>query len=102
MPDFFQGDEPWPVEDYPPKTPEGQKKIQEWFGGFANPANHVPKFIKVAKAVKEEGAEFVLGYGYCWGGKVVINSGNQPDTPFDAVSIVHPAYVFALRQFLPL
>lgn len=95
MPDFFEGDEPWPLDRFPPKTDEDKKKLQEWFGGFANPANHVPKFIKVAQAVKDEGAEFVLGYGYCWGGKVCINAGNQPGTPFDAVSIVHPAMLAA-------
>ena len=91
MPDFFEGDKPWPVDRFPPSTDEDKKKFQEWFGGFANPANHIPKLIKVAQAVKEEGAEFVLGYGYCWGGKVCINAGNQSGTPFDAVSIVHPA-----------
>ncbi|KAJ3556318.1 hypothetical protein NM688_g2094 [Phlebia brevispora] len=91
LPDFFEGDEPWPLDKFPPKTPEDKKKLQEWFGGFANPKNHVPKLNAVGKAVKEDGAEFVVAYGYCWGGKVVIVAGTQPDTPFDAVSIVHPA-----------
>ncbi|KAF7798633.1 hypothetical protein EIP86_009856 [Pleurotus ostreatoroseus] len=91
LPDFFEGDEPWPLEKFPPKTDEDKKKLQEWFGGFANPANHVPKLNAVGKAVKEDGAQFVAAYGYCWGGKVVMVTGFQPDTPFDAVSIVHPA-----------
>ncbi|PSS37124.1 hypothetical protein PHLCEN_2v997 [Hermanssonia centrifuga] len=91
MPDFFEGDEPWPVDNFPPTTDEDKKKFQAWFGGFANPANHVPKLINVAKTLKEEGAEFVVAYGYCWGGKVSIVAGTQEGTPFDAVSIIHPA-----------
>ena len=38
-----------------------------------------------------EGAEFIVAYGYCWGGKVVAAAGSQPDSPFSAVSSVHPA-----------
>lgn len=91
MPDFFDGDEPWPLDKFPPKTDEDKKKLQEWFGGYANPANHVPRFTKVAQALKDEGVQFVLGYGYCWGGKVVIKAGAQSNTPFDAISIIHPA-----------
>ena len=91
MPDFFEGDEPWPVDNFPPKTDADKKKFQEWFGGFANPANHVPKLIKVGQALKDEGAEFVVAYGYCWGGKVVISAGPQAASPFSAVSSVHPA-----------
>jgi dienelactone hydrolase len=91
MPDFIEGDEPWPLDKFPPKTDEDKKKLQEWFGGFANPANHIPKLIEVGKALKEEGAEFVAVYGFCWGGKIVIKAGGEPDSPFDAVSIVHPA-----------
>lgn len=91
MPDFFEGDEPWPVDNFPPTTPEDQKKLGEWFGGFANPGNHVPKLNKVAQALKDEGADFVIGYGYCWGGKVVVNGGIQPGNPFSAVSEIHPA-----------
>lgn len=67
MPDFFEGSEPWPLDKFPPTTDEDKKKLQEWFGGFANPANHVPKLAKVGEALKAEGAEFVVAYGYCWG-----------------------------------
>ena len=55
---------------------------------FANPANHVPKLIKVGQQLKSEGAEFIVAYGYCWGGKVVASAGSQPDSPFSAVRIV--------------
>ena len=67
LPDFFEGDKPWDLDNFPPKTDEGKKKLQEWFGGFANPANHTPKLIKVAEQLKKEGAESVVAYGYCWG-----------------------------------
>lgn len=67
LPDFFEGDEPWPLDRFPPKTEEDKKKLQEWFGGFANPNNHVPKLIEVGKAAKKDGAEVVVAYGYCWG-----------------------------------
>lgn len=95
MPDFFEGDEPWSLDKFPPSTDEDKKKFQEWFGGFANPANHIPKLIKVGQALKDEGAEFVVAYGYCWGGKVVISTGSKEDSPFGAVSIVHPAMLSA-------
>ena len=91
MPDFFEDNEPWSLERFPPSTDEDKKKFQEWFGGFANPANHVPKLIKVGQALKDDGAEFVVTYGYCWGGKVTINAGFQESTPFGAVSSIHPA-----------
>lgn len=67
MPDFFEGDEPWPLDRFPPSTDEDKKKFQEWFGGFASPANHIPKLIKVGEALKADGADFVVAYGYCWG-----------------------------------
>ncbi|KIP08540.1 hypothetical protein PHLGIDRAFT_69188 [Phlebiopsis gigantea 11061_1 CR5-6] len=54
LPDFFEGDEPWPLEKFPPTTPEDQKKLQEWFGGFANPANHVPNMLSADDAAKLE------------------------------------------------
>ena len=114
LPDFFDGDEPWPLDKFPPKTDEDKRKLQEWFGGYANPKNHVPRLIEAGKAVKDDGASFVVAYGYCWGmyslwehhrknteqrgssslfigGKVVMVAGSQPDTPFGAVSIIHPA-----------
>ncbi|KAI0344107.1 hypothetical protein BDW22DRAFT_1355401 [Trametopsis cervina] len=95
MPDFFEGDEPWPLDRFPPSTDEDKKKFQEWFGGFASPANHIPKLIKVGEALKADGADFVVAYGYCWGGKVVIKSGAEANTPFSAISIIHPAMLSA-------
>lgn len=67
MPDFFEGHEPWPLSKFPPKTDEDKKKYQEWFGSVADPAKRIPRLIKAGETLKEDGAEFVVGYGYCWG-----------------------------------
>ena len=67
MPDFFEPGEPWPVDQFPPKTDEEKQKLQEFFGGIANPHQSVEKALSVAKALKAEGVEFVGLYGYCWG-----------------------------------
>lgn len=67
MPDFFEPGEPWPTDKFPPKTDEEKTKLQEFFGGLANPQEAVAKAIEVAKSLKAEGAEFVGIYGYCWG-----------------------------------
>ncbi|KAI0724185.1 hypothetical protein C8T65DRAFT_625701 [Cerioporus squamosus] len=91
MPDFFEPGEPWPVDQFPPKTDEEKAKLQQFFGGIANPGNAVEKAINVGKALKSEGVEFVGLYGYCWGGKVTILSGSKEGTPFGAVASIHPA-----------
>ena len=67
MPDFFEPGEPWPVDQFPPKTDEEKKKLQEFFGGIAKPTDAVAKLINVAKTLKSEGVEFVGTYGFCWG-----------------------------------
>lgn len=67
MPDFFEGHEPWPLDKFPPKTEEDKQEFQKWFGSVADPARHIPRVIQIGETLKEDGAEFVLGYGYCWG-----------------------------------
>ncbi|KAI0735540.1 Alpha/Beta hydrolase protein [Earliella scabrosa] len=91
MPDFFEPGEPWPVDQFPPKTDEEKQKLQEFFGGIANPQQSVEKALNVAKALKAEGVEFVGLYGYCWGGKVTILAGSSEKTPFSAIASIHPA-----------
>ena len=73
MPDFFEPGEPWPVDKFPPQG-EDKKKLQEFFGGLAKPADAVAKLINVARTLKSEGVEFVGAYGFCWGSFVFILS----------------------------
>ncbi|RPD58387.1 hypothetical protein L227DRAFT_550640 [Lentinus tigrinus ALCF2SS1-6] len=91
MPDFFEPGEPWPVDEFPPKTNEEKAKLQQFFGGTANPGNAKQKALNVGNALKSEGVEFVGLYGYCWGGKVTTLAGSAEDTPFGAIAEIHPA-----------
>lgn len=90
MPDFFEKGEPWPVDQFPPKTDEEKQKLQDFFGGIANPKENSAKLVAFGETLKKDGAKFVGTFGFCWGGKVIMLAG-QGDTPFDAISIVHPA-----------
>jgi len=94
MPDFFENGGPWPVDNFPPKTDEDKKKLQEFFGGIASPGDNSTKLADFAKTLKKDGVKWVGTYGFCWGGKVVMLAGQDP-TEFDAVSIVHPAMLSA-------
>jgi len=95
MPDFFEPGEPWPADRFPPQTDEDKVKLQQFFGGVANPQQSVQKLLEVGKALKSEGAKFVGTFGFCWGGKVTILAGSAASTPFDAVSAIHPAMLSA-------
>ncbi|KZS90326.1 alpha/beta-hydrolase [Sistotremastrum niveocremeum HHB9708] len=93
MPDFFEPDEPFPSENFPPTTEEGKQALQAFFGGPANIGNTIPKVKKVAEQLKADGATQVGAYGFCWGAKVVTLTGT--DTTFDAVASIHPAMLAA-------
>ncbi|OCH92727.1 hypothetical protein OBBRIDRAFT_791027 [Obba rivulosa] len=95
MPDFFEPGEPWPADKFPPQTDEEKAKLQEFFGGIANPQTAVQKLIEVGRALKSDGSVFVGTFGFCWGGKVTILAGSDATTPFDAVSAIHPAMLSA-------
>ncbi|TRM60163.1 hypothetical protein BD626DRAFT_505685 [Schizophyllum amplum] len=94
MPDFFEPDAPYPIDQFPPKDEEGQKKLQSFFGSTAAPPKATGNLTQFAKKLKEDGKTKVFAYGFCWGGKVVISAGGE-GTPLDAVSIVHPAMLSA-------
>ncbi|KIY67433.1 dienelactone hydrolase [Cylindrobasidium torrendii FP15055 ss-10] len=92
MPDYFEDSAPYPLSKFPPSTPEEQKEFQAFFGGAANPPQHVAKSLAFGKVLKSVNNYKNLGlYGFCWGGKIAILSGSTDDTPYNAVSIVHPA-----------
>ncbi|KAJ7102314.1 hypothetical protein B0H15DRAFT_814111 [Mycena belliarum] len=90
MPDFFEPDQPFPNENFPPTTDEGKKALQDFFGGTANPPAAIKKLTAFGQNLKSSGAKKIGAYGFCWGGKVTLLGGGD-STPFDSVSIVHPA-----------
>ncbi|KAJ7071488.1 Alpha/Beta hydrolase protein [Mycena amicta] len=90
MPDFFEPNQPFPAENFPPTTDEGKQALQDFFGGTASPPAAVQKLVAFAEHLKANGAKKVGAYGFCWGGKVTLVAGG-PSSPLDAISIVHPA-----------
>ncbi|KII86382.1 hypothetical protein PLICRDRAFT_43972 [Plicaturopsis crispa FD-325 SS-3] len=94
MPDFFEPDPPFPSSKFPPSTDEDKAALQAFFGGTASPPKAIEKLTKFGETLKSDGAAKVGVYGFCWGGKVTISAGGA-GTPFDAVSIVHPAMLSA-------
>ncbi|KAJ9094008.1 hypothetical protein QFC20_006988 [Naganishia adeliensis] len=89
MPDFLQGN-PWPVDQFPPKTDEQKEKLQQFFGTTANPQERLKETVEIAKALQSEGYTSIGLYGFCWGGKVAMLAGSHSEL-FTGVSIVHPA-----------
>ncbi|THV06104.1 hypothetical protein K435DRAFT_744436 [Dendrothele bispora CBS 962.96] len=90
MPDFFEPEGPFPIDNFPPTTDEAKQELQNFFGGIANPPETVKKLTAFGELLKSNGAKKIGVYGFCWGGKVTISAGGE-GTPFSAVSIVHPA-----------
>jgi len=95
MPDFFEPADAWPVDKFPPSTDEEKTRLQQFFGGPANPQDSVAKLLRAGEALKQDGAKFVGAFGFCWGGKVTILAGSAPSTALDAVSATHPAMLSA-------
>ncbi|KAJ7462766.1 hypothetical protein B0H11DRAFT_95314 [Mycena galericulata] len=90
MPDFFEPNAPFPAENFPPTTDEGKKALQDFFGGTANPQANVKKLVAFGQTLKSGGAKKLGAYGFCWGGKVTLSAAGEA-TPFESVSIIHPA-----------
>jgi hypothetical protein len=67
MPDFFEPDQPWDVNKFPPKTEEEKQKLQDFFQGPAKPEAAVDGLLRVGMALRSEGAKWVGTYGLCWG-----------------------------------
>ncbi|KAJ3490173.1 hypothetical protein NLI96_g1616 [Meripilus lineatus] len=95
MPDFFEDGEPYPLENFPPKTDEDKAKLQAFFGGIALPPKNGERLLAFGKTLKDDGVKFLGVYGFCWGGKVTILAGSQSGSSYDAVSLVHPAMLSA-------
>ncbi|MDI1485428.1 MAG: hypothetical protein OHK93_000566 [Ramalina farinacea] len=74
VPDFFYG-KPMDHANYPPDTPEKQKKLGDFFAGPAAPkptAEKVPALVKDILGLAEgKGVTKWGALGQCWGGKEV-------------------------------
>ncbi|KIY43379.1 dienelactone hydrolase [Fistulina hepatica ATCC 64428] len=90
MPDFFEPVGAFPLSKFPPKDDQTKAELQAFFGGIASPLRNSEKLIAFGNWLKLNGVSRIGVYGFCWGGKVTMISGAE-STPFDAVSIVHPA-----------
>lgn len=115
MPHFFEPDQPFPIEKFPPKTQEQKQELQNFFATVASPSKNTEKLLTFGKELKSAGARKVGVYGFCWGefgrrahaiavldtwttlgGKVTVAAAGE-NTPFSASSIVHPAYIARLK-----
>jgi dienelactone hydrolase len=67
MPDFFEPDHPFPIEKFPPKTPEAKQELQNFFGTVANPPKNIKKLVAFGEALASTGTRKVGVYGFCWG-----------------------------------
>ena len=91
MPDFFEPEQPFPIDSFPPKTDDDKDALQKFFAGPAKPEKAVDNLVNLGKMIRENGATTVGAYGMCWGGKVTILAGSQEKPVFDAVAAMHPA-----------
>jgi len=94
MPDFFEPHAPFHAENFPPKTEGTKAGLQAFFKGPANASAVIDKLVSFGRILRDVGAKKIGVYGFCWGGKVAISAGG-PSTPFDAISIIHPAFLSA-------
>ncbi|KAI5123735.1 hypothetical protein M0805_000328 [Coniferiporia weirii] len=96
MPDFFESDAPFPIEQFPPKSDADKDALQAFFAGPAQPEKNLNALLRVGKALREQGTVKRLGaYGVCWGGKLTTLAGSGENPVFDAVAAIHPAMLSA-------
>lgn len=67
MPDFFEPDHSFPIEKFPPGTPEQKQELQNFFATVANPSKNTQKLLSFGQALKSAGTRKVGAYGFCWG-----------------------------------
>jgi len=93
IPDWFGG-KPFPIESFPPDTPEKQKQLGDFFGTYPPPkvAGQVPDFVNAAKSKSSSLSKFGI-LGFCWGGKVATLSIKGDNNPFSVGASAHPAMV---------
>ncbi|RYO74759.1 hypothetical protein DL766_009583 [Monosporascus sp. MC13-8B] len=93
IPDWFDG-KPFPLEKFPPDTPEKQKELGEFFQKYSPPsvAAKVPNYLKAVQAKYPEIQSWAV-MGFCWGGKVAALTVSAPNNAFKAGIQAHPAMV---------
>ena len=95
MPDFFYG-KPYSKDDFPPDTPEKQKKLGDFFAGPAAPDATAKKVFELVEELKSQPENSSIktwgSLGACWGGKIASLTA-QEGTPFSAAAEVHPAMI---------
>jgi len=67
MPDFFGEGNALKIGEYPPKTEQEKKKLQNFFAGTAAPPVTADRLVDFAKVLKGEGFGNIGALGYCWG-----------------------------------
>ncbi|WFC98347.1 carboxymethylenebutenolidase [Malassezia yamatoensis] len=91
MPDFLRN-HPWPIDGFPPRDKEEEKRFGDWVDTIGNVGDRVKDVRSVVDELKSNGAKMIGLYGFCWGGKVASQLA-QSDSPFAGVAIVHPAFI---------
>jgi dienelactone hydrolase len=74
MPDWFS--EPADISMYPPDTPEKMEYIQNFFSVNAAPSSIIPQIEGLMKAMMDKNSTIKTWgiVGFCWGGKVLVQS----------------------------
>jgi len=90
VPDFL-GENVYKLENFPPKSEQEKKDLQNFFRTTANPSVTAVSLVEFANILKGEGFKKIGALGYCWGGKVVILGALKEGSPLDAISSVHPS-----------
>lgn len=92
IPDFFEPEEAWPAEPFPPVTESERKRLGEFFNTTAGQDKANKKLKKLGETLKGDNARKIAVYGLCWGSKVAINVSGETSL-FDAIAMIHPALV---------
>ena len=68
MPDFFEPDQAFPIESFPPKSDKDKEDLQIFFGTTAKPSVAITKLKNFGEHLKTAGNANRIGvYGFCWG-----------------------------------
>ncbi|KTW28173.1 hypothetical protein T552_02032 [Pneumocystis carinii B80] len=92
MPDFFKK-KPYPIDRFPPDTPEKRKEFSDFISGPADPEKNLEVLGSIIKEVKQDETESLGVLGFCWGGKLSVLGGGHFGDELKSVAMIHPAMV---------